>query len=314
MILNPNAGYSDRSKPGFTLIETVVVIFIVSLIALIILAAVQNARERARRTACAMNLRQIGLAAHLYQSSFGCYPAGAPSTGYSWLVSLLPGLEQQVLFNQVNFSQRRATFLNTLQNTQLDIFLCPSDSNYPFLAPHTNYAGNFGRGALGYQLDGIFHYEKPITIAQVTDGLSNTSLASEWLVSTKPTAQGELLNRLIYQTGTDRSPAEFEAFVEDCRSLDLPKSLTAPMLIGMPWTHGHLAHSLYNHSGRIGENKCTNHGKFQEGSYPPNSQHPGGVNVLFCDGRLQFIRKTIALETWRAIASRAGGESIQADY
>src|SRR5512145_1014338 len=102
-------------RRGFTLIELLVVIAIIGVLIALLLPAVQSAREAARRAQCTNNLKQIGLAAHNYVDVMGSFPANlylhpAYSTNAynwnnaSWLVFLLPQMEQQPLYNAVNFS------------------------------------------------------------------------------------------------------------------------------------------------------------------------------------------------------------------
>src|SRR5271156_3765992 len=107
-----------QSRMGFTLIELLVVISIIATLAALILPAVQQAREAARRTTCRNNLKQIGLALHNYESAFGTFPCGSTSIIdygvwsstpsqyhlHSWTSLILPNLDQANLYNQVNYN------------------------------------------------------------------------------------------------------------------------------------------------------------------------------------------------------------------
>src|SRR5580698_8598950 len=109
---------SSRAKRGFTLIELLVVIAIIAVLVALLLPAVQQAREAARRTQCKNNLKQIGLALYNYHDSFSLFPPGyvdrngnpnltpdndlGPSWG--WAAFLLPGMDQAPLYNQINFN------------------------------------------------------------------------------------------------------------------------------------------------------------------------------------------------------------------
>jgi prepilin-type N-terminal cleavage/methylation domain-containing protein len=93
-----------KQRAGFTLIELLVVIAIIAVLIALLLPAVQAAREAARRSQCVNNLKQIGLAMHNYESSNGSLPPGQKSCCWgTWLVFLLPQVEQQALFNAWNF-------------------------------------------------------------------------------------------------------------------------------------------------------------------------------------------------------------------
>ena len=102
-----------RPRSGFTLIELLVVIAIIAVLISLLLPAVQSAREAARRAQCINNLKQIGLAAHNYVSTYNVlpmqttYPAGAIQSwgwSYGWPLALAPNLEQGQIFNNFNFA------------------------------------------------------------------------------------------------------------------------------------------------------------------------------------------------------------------
>src|SRR5947207_843364 len=141
---------SSRSQRGFTLIELLVVIAIISVLVSLLLPAVQQAREAARRAQCKNNLKQIGLALHNYEgscrvfppsciinpyldgSAFGisygdAYRVGHP--GFAWGVCLLPYLEPTPLYNQFNLNEPCWSLLTALAaGTKVPACLCPSAS------------------------------------------------------------------------------------------------------------------------------------------------------------------------------------------
>lgn len=305
----------EKQRNALVLIELLVILGVVSIITLLTIIAVNQSRDSARRLACSANLQQIGISLNQYSTQHSSFPAGMPSIGYSWLVSILPALEYSDLYNHVNFSQRGASFLNTLQRIQINSFICPSDSISHHPLKQTNYAANFGRGVQKFGLDGLFHYDKPVNIASISDGLSNTAAVSEWLVSTGYEPFKEPASRVIFDTAKKYNGAEqFDMFYNDCMLLNVRSARRNLLVVGIPWTHGHLVHSLYNHTGRPFESKCTNGNVVQEGSYTVNSNHQSGVNLLFADGHIQFVKKSINLATWRAIGSKAGSETVDLLY
>ena len=155
-----------KQRVGFTLIELLVVIAIIAVLIALLLPAVQSAREAARRSQCINNLKQIGLGMHNYESSNGCLPPGQKSCCWgTWLVFVLPQVEQQALFNAWNFggdlvyyqqgSQydaplRYAGAANTtVTATRVPAYMCPSDGNGNSLTgiglvTSQNYVVNYG--------------------------------------------------------------------------------------------------------------------------------------------------------------------------
>jgi prepilin-type N-terminal cleavage/methylation domain-containing protein/prepilin-type processing-associated H-X9-DG protein len=213
----------SRLRVGFTLIELLVVIAIIAVLIALLLPAVQAAREAARRIQCTNNLKQLGLALHNYHSINDCFPPGAlaeftggnPSgtLNNNWSPSahsrLLPSLEQQALYNAMNWSvgvlnDTVGTPMNsTVVTTRLNAFLCPSDIAPSWLmasataplstlpAPGNNYfASNgatleFAGQQNGGPPNGPFQYvgtkgTGAIRIVNIQDGTSNTVGFGEW--------------------------------------------------------------------------------------------------------------------------------------
>ena len=155
-----------RSRRGFTLIELLVVIAIIAVLIALLLPAVQAAREAARRMQCVNNLKQIGLAMHNYQSSNNTLPYGARACCQgTWLVPVLPFLEQTALYNSWNsfgnnsglrgyvdsYFRYSGAANTTVTTTRISAYYCPSDGNNTQTVSKTtpaitsqNYVANFG--------------------------------------------------------------------------------------------------------------------------------------------------------------------------
>jgi len=289
---------------GFTLIELLVVIAIIAVLIALLLPAVQAAREAARRAQCVNNLKQLGLAVHNYISTYNVFPLQCnyptswnQDSGFSWgwAVALLPQVEQQILFNQMNFYQGNYGYqITTAGYTQVASLICPSESmtqrpGYPWAT--MNYVGNFGGPgqimaysgtiippsdlALRSGGTGWGGTVAPVGVQSVTDGTSNTALFSEHLIglgitSTPVTVNSPNAKRVIFDQGTDSSDINTGAagamkFAQTCKSLPATTTanLTASGYLGYNWllaypTHVSLAN--YMHVASPNSLHCGNSG------------------------------------------------------
>ncbi|HEX4610954.1 MAG TPA: DUF1559 domain-containing protein [Urbifossiella sp.] len=215
---------SHRRTGGFTLIELLVVIAIIAVLIALLLPAVQSAREAARRAQCVNNLKQLGLAVHNYITQTDVLPAqtldNSATWGWftPWTASILPQMEQQAMYNALNFSMPMLElgFISptigantTVGLSTIKTLLCPSESlnktaNYAAVEfAMSNYAGNFGgppniracsgtiipvQGNLIFGLMPLLGSTPPagagpVRIASILDGTSNTAMFSEHLVA-----------------------------------------------------------------------------------------------------------------------------------
>jgi prepilin-type N-terminal cleavage/methylation domain-containing protein/prepilin-type processing-associated H-X9-DG protein len=324
-----------HARSAFTLIELLVVIAIIAVLIALLLPAVQSAREAARRSQCVNNLKQIGLALHNYETSLGCFPMSmgfdAPGFGYpepvsySGLSMLLPYMEQTVVFNAINYSVVRGDPANnTATATSVNSFLCPSDpqQNLPAGEAGENYRPNSGSGLQyvsgasdpwGFNtslppFNGPFYPVSKTRIAEITDGTSNTAAFSEMGLGDMSNAIGSAKTDQFW---TQTWPSTTDQAISDCQSFpvtDLTKQGLSTS--GVPWLVGSTS-AMYNHVNTPNMRTCI---------FPPgrivntaNSYHPGGVNVLLCDGSVRFVKDSTSLPTWRALGSRNGAEVISAD-
>ncbi|MEZ6130310.1 MAG: DUF1559 domain-containing protein [Planctomycetaceae bacterium] len=199
--------YSRQTRPsGFTLIELLVVIAIIAILVALLLPAVQQAREAARRTQCKNNLKQLGLALHNYHDVNGMFAPSSvwkvdssdvllqPTAARSWLFQILPYLDQASLYNQANDSLMSNQ--DPISSQNLTMFACPSDPNsdakftFGLEMGTTNYFGNGSHRGIG--TNQYFYDCSPIPdltsgtitrrgvrIRDITDGTSNTLLTGE---------------------------------------------------------------------------------------------------------------------------------------
>ena len=319
-------------RRGFTLIELLVVIAIIAVLIALLLPAVQSAREAARRMQCTNNLKQIGLALHNYEGVHGRLPAGRSSGDLLWsaLASILPLLEGGNLYDTINFSHAAIPYAEqpggvanaTAVRQVVATFLCPSDPRQDRLDPAygpTNYVANAGTGVPnggsfrpqdGAGIDGVFFDRSSTAFRDVVDGLSQTAAFAETTKGTgiDATATPGAGAGPDPRTQTLQGPTGIPVTDDFCRGI-----ATRGGQRGREWARGSFVLASFNHyltpNSRTPDCLSGNH----RGRFAARSYHPGGVNVLFLDGHVQFVKDAVGLATWRAIATGAGGEVVSAD-
>ena len=168
-------------RSAFTLIEVLVAVAIVALLLGLLLPAVQAARAVARRTQCANNLKQVGIAVNAHLDGVGRLPESTYLTRYSYLVQVLPYLEANATYNSINFKLFDDDAANsTAISNPPETYFCPSDGRRDEITRLcSNYAGNYGRGS-SFQ-DGTFA-SPALSARDFLDGLSNTTCVAEWVI------------------------------------------------------------------------------------------------------------------------------------
>ena len=302
-------------RSAFTLVELLVVIAIIGILIALLLPAVQAARESARRSQCSNHLKQIGLAIHSYHDvhnrlpiSISPWPEGSNQisrdlNGKGWIVSILPQMEKPALFDQLSRGFIGTFFPNSGMNnplirdaikTRLPDLACPSDPD-----SHTTSTEQ-------WQWDGI---EVARTSYKGVLGDARVGARSSIHQGTTPDCHsGSGCNGLFWRNDY-QEPLSF-AHITDGTSNTLMVGEDVP--------------SQNNHSAAYYSNGDWNscNGPINFFYYPPQpdlwwnvltfrSLHPGGAQFVMGDGSVRFVPENIDYAMYRALSTRAGGETVQ---
>jgi len=332
-VFHPNkATEHASSRSAFTLVELLVVIAIIGTLVGLLLPAVQSAREAARRSICSNNLKQIGLALHGFHEANSRLPPAFATTetpgnvnwrslpqtpgffepGWSFFVFILPFVEEDSLFKQLNLSlpiMAPANAAARRESSIVSLYVCPSDTAPKLVdvrdfgpsssavalsgdgtvitqAPVSSYAGLIGtndhenNGAF----DGVFFRNSRIRLSQITDG------------TTKTLCIGERMSRMAEATWLG--------------------SITDSEVVHADGWWQRLGYPTRSHNYRPANCQTTCHIRSSAPNLSTNSPsgffspHANGCNFLNADTSVRLITDDVDLATFRALATRAGGEAV----
>ena len=305
--------FSHPTRHAFTLVELLVVIAIIGVLIALLLPAVQQAREAARRMQCTNNLKQLALACHNYmdinQESF---PPGAfyeLNSGQwntsGWAVAVLPFIEQNALYENYDYSAGPTGTANQeIRRTVVQGYICPSYDGQPSNTSSsqfsdgglltyqgvggvyyndsdldTNLPGNAGHGML--TSNGIFRVNGARRAAEITDGLSNTIIIGDFTHRDKTGGNGGTPGNVrVWTIGTT--------------------SLAAGALYNTKIIYQDTINSRRDRNDGVAFNHL-----------PFSSKHPGGVNFGAADGSVHFLPETIDFDVYRGLGTISGAETAQ---
>lgn len=295
----------SRRRRAFTLIELLVVIAIISVLIALLLPAVQAAREAARRVQCVNNLMQLGIALHTYESSYEILPPGVVNpTGpianipkgyhFSWMVQLLPFMEQKAVARNFDFSEGVYSAVNlTVRGVAINSFFCPSDSGSHRRGSDTFALNSYAachhdvEAPIDANNRGVFFLNSHVRSEDVADGTSNTIYLGEkpidandfgWASGTRATLRntGIRINQTALGVAGFGEPDD--ALPVDDPDSSLPAGATPTSFVG-----------------GFGSN------------------HPGGSNFTLGDGSVRFLKNSMDPIVYRSLGNRNDGEMISAD-
>jgi len=287
---------------AFTLVELLVVIAIIGILIALLLPAVQAAREAARRMQCTNNMKQVGLALHLYHDTHKVFPYGSPLSRYcpllgfggqpywGWSAMILPFMEQGSTTDAIDWRYGYNAPANAeVIRRPMATYLCPSapkaealvsccilliptygvehaaQSTYAGIATHTSANPRTTEGS------GCLYRNSAVSIARITDGTSQTVMVGEVV------------------TFRDDDPTKDNSTYCPNRACEK----------GNMWAEHNLITTYYGINSQTGSNRRG-----------VESKHPGGANFLFADGHVAFLSEATDQDTLAKLTTRAGGEVI----
>ena len=326
---------------GFTLVELLVVIAIIGLVIALLLPAVQQAREAARRMQCSNNLKQIGLALHNYHDTHQSFPYGGRTrityAGTSWRFALLPYMEQSAVYDLDRASNYTlntyaggngntdinaySSYTRQLFGLVVDGYVCPSSSLDPLYAYNATLA-SIGAVTQGHHYVGIMGaYPDPAGRAETAYAVQYGSYATDNGLLTI----GETKQMRDVTDGTSNTIIVSEQ-----------SGNTNPVATRRKIANYHTGWGGISAAGTVKTWRAAGEGEHRYGSgltavfHSPNpsttgteadkewdfntpltSFHPGGVQVVMTDGSARFIQDTISLEMLQRLCARDDGEVVE---
>jgi len=330
------------SRIGFTLVELLVVIAIIGILIALLLPAVQAAREAARRSQCTNNLKQMGLGLHNHHDVFQRFPPGGAADqapfgtgnggyGSSWMVYLLPYIEQKTVSDKWQFNNNSGVFndvnMAALSNLVIPAYACPSSPLQTQWAVQTytptttanrmavHYMGISGAvnglisgyaetrqvqvnrsGLVGF--GGVLIPSGKVRFADISDGSSNVMVVGEdgdWLVS------------------NDNVKNDWRAWQGWGWAIGANSTVEPPAFNGdAVWNLSTVRYPINQKTGWPIGGDCAGFGVCGDcaNNVPLNSAHPGGVNTLLGDGSVRFVSATITLDLLARLATRDDGKTL----
>jgi prepilin-type N-terminal cleavage/methylation domain-containing protein/prepilin-type processing-associated H-X9-DG protein len=315
----------SRRRRAFTLVELLVVIAIIGILVALLLPAVQAAREASRRSQCANNLKQLGLAFHNFDSTFRYWPLARPANSTdpqnNWAPFVLPYLEQQNLIAGYDLTKDWWVAPNRpLVALQLAVVQCPSTPDQSRMQdkPETpvNKTGACGdyftpsgvdpainnelQAAQQFpstaNLTGVIAFGSATnprnSLAYVTDGSSNSILLAE-VAGREDVYRGRQKYAVNY-TGNPKVRARGGAWATTDNAY--------PIGARAPWNS-----SFGTIPGTMRINNSNEWGHLFYGF------HPGGANTCFADGSVRLLSESSDLYVLATLVTRANGEATSAE-
>lgn len=309
-----------RHRTAFTLIELLVVIAIIAVLIGLLVPAVQKVREAANRMSCSNNLKQLGTALHNYESSFGYFPKGQgpSSSSANWRIHVLPYIEQEGVFKQVNQADTTDPTSPVLSNLTMTSFKCPSSALQTNQPVKPGWASFQSTQQIPSYIGLMGAYPDP---AGRTTGAWVTSNYGGWLAMTGMLLPNETVRLTDCLDGTSNTffigEQSGRVGTNDYRNMyfapfggaTFAQRLSDPALTGDRWGNGLTTVAYAPNSAMAGAGANITYGY----NTILNSFHSGGVNMLVSDASVRFVSNSMDFVNFQKLCVRNDGLTATQD-
>ncbi|MDO4585009.1 MAG: DUF1559 domain-containing protein [Planctomycetia bacterium] len=311
-------------KEAFTLVELLVVIAIIGMLVGLLLPAVQQAREAARKMQCLNNMRQIVLACHNYASgnkdqfpkgnydkAYGSFPVGVDNFGF--LTLILPQMEQTAIYEACDFEQQASKLYDYNKQVTLNVvpaYLCPSATFPKVQTEDTGRYYNYGAKSSYKGIHGVKRYS----------GQTDPDTGMEYPIPPIKTADhGDLYDNGMFfwaksvsistvRDGLSNTLMLGEYFSQDTANHQVNAHVQMTYLYG---SYPDTKYSIWNCRGIEYPMNYSADDSMEGNFLPLISEHAGGCNFARADGSASFLSQSIELYIYKNLATRNGGELVK---
>jgi prepilin-type processing-associated H-X9-DG protein len=298
------------TRSAFSIFELLIVLAILVFLLSLLGPVIVQVRLAAARAQSQNNLKQLALACHNYHDTFKRLPSGNDKNNFSATAHLLPFIEQQTMFQRINFNQPSTDMANAqMRKIRVQVVMSPLDSmsSAPGSGATNNYLFNAGSKHALEGNNGVFYQDSRIQLLQIRDGTSNTLMIGETLIGagTPPKdvqRQHVLLRREALQ-----------GLNQDSGVKDFKSGQKVANDRGATWIDGRFLQGTFTATRRLNDSapdvSCAGAG----GLSGLRGEH-NGTNIAMCDGSVRWVTPNVSLNTWRILAGRDDGEVLPEDW
>jgi hypothetical protein len=303
-------------RRGVALFQLLVLIGFLLILLGLLLPAVAKVRQAAARMQSQNNLKQLGIAVHIYHDAHDRMPEGVNTNGFSVHTLLLPYIEQENVYRLIDFKKEPMGKDNKkAREVAIKTFLSPLDNLAPEAGPEpgevavfgTNYFGNAGTKPSLEKNNGVF-FDGGLKITEIPDGTSNTIAFIEGLRGDGTTTATLVARQHVRLTEKDLAGLKDDAGTKEWKA---DEKIAGDR--GAWWISGKFLHTNQTITRGFNDAKpdvdCSGKG----GLAAPRTMI-GMVNITLCDGSVRSVTDSVSFKVWQSISTRNGGENLPKDW